>query len=78
MTRSYGWRAADVLQAGQEPAEFAAHWHEQIKKSFDRLNIAFDNFSRTSREVHTETTLEFFEELIAVRTQIHSDTLGDT
>jgi methionyl-tRNA synthetase len=51
--------------AGKEPAEFAAHWHDQIKKSFDRLNIAFDNFSRTSREVHTETTLEFFEELNA-------------
>ena len=52
-------------KAGQSPAEFAAHWHTQIKASFDRLNISFDNFSRTSREIHHETTLEFFNALNA-------------
>ena len=50
-------------KAGKSPGEFAEHWHNQIKASFDRLNIAFDNFSRTSRQVHHQTTLEFFHDL---------------
>ncbi len=49
---------------GVGPEEFAARWHESIKTSFDRLDIAFDNFSRTSRPIHHETTLWFFEDLL--------------
>ncbi|RMG09858.1 MAG: methionine--tRNA ligase [Planctomycetota bacterium] len=52
-------------RAGQSPAEFAARWHEEIKRSFDRLSIRFDNFSRTSRPIHHETTLAFFRALYA-------------
>src|SRR5690606_13276449 len=49
---------------GVAPEAFAARWHEAIKTSFDRLDIAFDNFSRTSRPIHHETTLWFFQDLL--------------
>lgn len=51
-------------KAGQSPADFAKHWHEEIKRSFDRLDIRFDNFSRTSRPIHRETTHWFFNDLL--------------
>lgn len=51
-------------QAGVAPAEFAAKWHDAIKKSFDRLEIRFDNFSRTSLPLHHETTGWFFNDLL--------------
>lgn len=39
--------------------------HESIKRSFDGLGIAFDNFSQTSRDIHRETSQAFFQDLHA-------------
>jgi len=52
-------------EEGVEPREYADRWHRAIKESFDRLSIEFDNFSRTSRPVHAETTTDFFRQLDA-------------
>lgn len=51
--------------AGQSPREFTDHWHQAIKRTFDRCRIEFDNFSRTSRPVHHRTTTTFFQRLNA-------------
>jgi methionyl-tRNA synthetase len=42
---------------------YADRWHEVIKKQFDRLDIRFDNFSRTTRKHHYELTQKFFLDL---------------
>jgi methionyl-tRNA synthetase len=50
-------------KARQTPGEFTDHWHREIKDSFDRANIRFDHFSRTSRPIHHERTQHFFRRL---------------
>ncbi len=47
-------------KAGKSPREIVDYYYEDIKRGFERLGIAFDNFSRTSREIHHENSQKFF------------------
>lgn len=48
---------------GAHPREYADRWHQAIKKTFERVDVAFDHFSRTSRPVHYDLTQRFFTRL---------------
>ncbi|MCC7493523.1 MAG: methionine--tRNA ligase [Fimbriimonadaceae bacterium] len=48
---------------GQTPLEVADRFHAVIRDGFAKLGISFDNFSRTTRPVHTAITQEFFLKL---------------
>jgi methionyl-tRNA synthetase len=48
---------------GTTPQAIVDKYHEIIKKSFSEFGISFDNYSRTSAQVHHETASEFFKEL---------------
>ncbi len=50
---------------GMSPKELVDRNYESIKRSFEGLGIAFDNFSQTSRRIHTETAQAFFKDLHA-------------
>ena len=50
-------------QLGISPQELVDVNHASIKQSFADLGIAFDNFSQTSRPIHTETSQAFFTDL---------------
>ncbi len=49
---------------GKTPQEIVDYYHEVIKKSFEGMRIEFDNFSRTTREIHHKTAQEFFLKLL--------------
>lgn len=66
---------------GVAPREYTDRWHQAIKRSFERVDVAFDHFSRTSRPVHYELTQRFFRRLnehgyitTAVEDQLYCDT----
>ncbi|ADV49169.1 methionyl-tRNA synthetase [Cellulophaga algicola DSM 14237] len=46
---------------GITPKEVIDKYHAIIKKSFADFGITFDNYSRTSAEIHHETASEFFK-----------------
>ena len=48
---------------GVTPKEIIDKYHAIIKKSFQDFGITFDNYSRTSAEVHHETASDFFKKL---------------
>ncbi|WP_420321239.1 methionine--tRNA ligase [Flagellimonas sp.] len=48
---------------GVSPKEIIDKYHEIIKKSFADFGITFDNYSRTSAEVHHKTASDFFKKL---------------
>ncbi len=48
---------------GITPRELIDKYHEIIKKSFADFGIAFDNYSRTSAEIHHQTASAFFTRL---------------
>ncbi len=48
---------------GITPKELVDRNHASIKDSFARFGMSFDNFSQTSREIHTETSQAFFMDL---------------
>ncbi|NNF19025.1 MAG: methionine--tRNA ligase, partial [Flavobacteriaceae bacterium] len=48
---------------GVSPQELIDKYHGIIAKSFEEFGISFDNYSRTSSEVHHETASEFFKKL---------------
>ena len=50
-------------QEGITPQELVDRNHASIRDSFAALGISFDNFSQTSRPVHTETSQAFFLDL---------------
>ncbi len=57
---------AIVMQAMQEkvtPQEVVDRYHPMIRDSFKGFGISFDNYSRTTREVHTDTSQDFFRRL---------------
>ncbi len=45
---------------GKTPREIVDYYHDSIVKSFQDLDINFDNFSGTARPVHTEISQKFF------------------
>lgn len=66
---------------GVPPREYTDRWHQAIKRSFERVDVAFDHFSRTSRPVHYELTQRFFQRLnehgyitTAIEDQLYCDT----
>ncbi len=50
-------------QEGVPPQQLVDKYHESIKNCYDGLGILFDNFSRTTRPIHTVTSQEFFLKL---------------
>ncbi len=48
---------------GISPRELIDKYHAIIKKSFEDFGIAFDNYSRTSAEIHHQTASDFFSSL---------------
>ncbi|RDY60114.1 methionine--tRNA ligase [Flagellimonas nanhaiensis] len=48
---------------GVSPKEIIDKYHGIIKKSFEDFGITFDNYSRTSAEVHHKTASDFFQKL---------------
>lgn len=48
---------------GKTPQQVVDFYHEQIKNTFEGMNISFDVFSRTSSPLHAETSQEFFKNL---------------
>ena len=48
---------------GITPQQVVDRYHELIKRSFERLGISFDIYSRTSSKMHAETASAFFRKL---------------
>ncbi|MBR9853161.1 MAG: methionine--tRNA ligase [Algicola sp.] len=48
---------------GVTPKEIIDKYHGIIKKSFADFGISFDNYSRTSAEIHHKTASEFFKKM---------------
>ncbi|SDQ20696.1 methionine--tRNA ligase [Flagellimonas zhangzhouensis] len=48
---------------GVTPKEIIDKYHAIIKKSFADFGISFDNYSRTSAEVHHKTASDFFKKM---------------
>ena len=51
------------MAEGITPREVIDRYHHMIRDSFEGFGISFDNYSRTSREVHTDTSQDFFRRL---------------
>ncbi len=49
---------------GKTPREIVDHYHDSIVKSFQELEIDFDNFSGTARPEHTKISQKFFLNLL--------------
>ena len=48
---------------GVSPQQIIDKYHHIIKNSFQEFGISFDNYSRTSNEIHHKTASEFFKKL---------------
>ncbi|KAB8155891.1 methionine--tRNA ligase [Kordia sp. TARA_039_SRF] len=48
---------------GVSPQDIIDKYHGIIKKSFEDFGISFDNYSRTSAEIHHQTASDFFKKL---------------
>ena len=48
---------------GVSPQDVVDRFHKIIKDSFNEFGISFDNYSRTSAEIHHETASDFFKTL---------------
>ena len=48
---------------GITPRELIDKYHKMIEASFGEFGITFDNYSRTSSKIHTETASDFFKQL---------------
>ena len=51
------------MQDGGTPQDVIDRYHPMIRDSFSEFGISFDNYSRTSRKIHTETSQDFFRRL---------------
>ena len=47
---------------GVNPKEIIDRYHNLNKQAFDKFGMSFDNYSRTSLQIHHETSKEFFLE----------------
>lgn len=52
--------ANQAMKEGTTPRAIIDKYHELIKYCFDKLNISFDIYHRTSEPLHHETAQEFF------------------
>ena len=48
-------------RASISPKELIDKYDEMIKSSFKEFGISFDNYSRTSKKIHHETSIELFD-----------------
>jgi methionyl-tRNA synthetase len=48
---------------GKSPREIVDYWWAHMKETFERFDISFDNFSRTSTELHARNTQLFYRKL---------------
>lgn len=48
---------------GITPKDVVERYHAKIKDSFERFGMSFDHFSATSRQVHHDTSQDFFTKL---------------
>lgn len=48
---------------GKTPKEVTDRYHTMVKKSFADFGISFDNYSRTSAQIHHNTASAFFKKL---------------
>ena len=48
---------------GKTPLEIVDFYHEQMKESFAKFGMSFDHFSATHRQIHHETSQDFFLKL---------------
>lgn len=48
---------------GVTPQDIVDKYHKIIKKSFEEFGISFDNYSRTTAEIHHKTASDFFKKL---------------
>ncbi len=63
-TDEYGVPITKTAESlGITPQELVDRNHASIRDSFAALGISFDNFSQTSRPIHTETSQAFFLDL---------------
>jgi methionyl-tRNA synthetase len=50
---------------GKSPKDVVDYWWAHMKETFERFEISFDNFSRTSTELHARNTQLFYKKLKA-------------
>ena len=55
--------ANQAMKEGTTPQAIIDKYHELIKYCFEKLNISFDIYHRTSSQLHHETAQEFFSDL---------------
>jgi methionyl-tRNA synthetase len=48
---------------GKSPREVVDYWWAHMKETFERFDVSFDNFSRTSTELHARNTQLFYRKL---------------
>ncbi len=48
---------------GVSPRELIDKYHQIIKESFEEFGISFDNYSRTSADIHHRTASDFFRKM---------------
>ena len=48
---------------GKSPREVVDYWYGHMEETFRRFGIGFDNFSRTSTELHAQNTQLFYRKL---------------
>jgi methionyl-tRNA synthetase len=57
--------AIKAKKKGKTPQQIIDHYDQIIRNAFETFGISFDNYSRTSREVHHQTASEIFKQLDA-------------
>ncbi|MFX1597451.1 MAG: methionine--tRNA ligase [Promethearchaeota archaeon] len=55
--------SVEAEKEGVSPKDIAYRYYKLDVEDFERLGISFDNFSRTTREIHYETAQWFFKTL---------------
>ncbi|QQL49144.1 methionine--tRNA ligase [Mucilaginibacter ginkgonis] len=55
--------ANQAMKENTTPQAIVDKYHEQIKWCFEKLDISFDIYHRTSSQLHHETAQEFFKQL---------------
>ncbi len=53
-----------AMKAKRTPQEHVDHYYKVIKDIFDKFNIKFDNFSRTTKPKHYDLSQQFFLEIL--------------
>jgi len=53
----------EAEKAGISEKELCDHFYKIHKQVYDWLNISYDNFSRTSNQIHHQTTQDFFKKI---------------